>query len=100
MALGCTKPYPLTAVRSVGVLLSPDGYRESGGENLQVLLILRGKEGKYRSHTDVFWGYGTMVSGARKIPEKSKERFHTLESMGDQTQHYNLTIVKYHLKFT
>lgn len=35
-----------------------------------------------------------MVSNAREIPVKSKERFHTLESMGDQTQHYNLTICK------
>jgi len=68
VALGCTKPYPLTAVRSVGVLLSPDGYRESGGENLQVLLILRRKVGKCRSHKMCFWVYGTMVSGEWKKP--------------------------------
>jgi len=40
--------------------------------------------GKCRSHTNVFWVYGTMVSGERNIPEKSKERFHTFNPKGDQ----------------
>lgn len=58
--IGLHKTLTLTAVRSVGVLLSPDGYRDIGVENLEVLLILRRKCGKCRSHTHVFWVYGTM----------------------------------------
>ena len=34
--------------------LYPDGYRETGGENLEVLLILRRKVGKCRSHKMYF----------------------------------------------
>ena len=74
MALGCTKPYPLTAVRSVGVLYIPR-VLGTGGENLQVLLILRRKIGKCRSHKMCFGGYGTMVSDAKDIPEKARSGF-------------------------
>ena len=47
---GLHKTLPVHKVRSVGVLLSPDEYRETGGQNLKVLLVLRGKDGKCRSH--------------------------------------------------
>jgi len=68
VALGCTKPYPLTAVRSVGVLLSPDGYWEIGGENLQVLLILRRKAGKCRSHIMCFGVMERVYEAKRAVP--------------------------------
>lgn len=75
MALGCTKPYPLTAVRSVGVLYLLMGIGKIIRENLQVLLVLRGKVGKCRSHKMCFWVYGTMVSDAKDIPEKARSGF-------------------------
>ena len=58
---------------SVGVL-----YIKIGGENLRVLQFLRGYGGKCRSHKMCFWVYGTMVSDAKNILGKSKERFHTV----------------------
>lgn len=57
--------------------LSPDSYREMGGENLQVLLILRRKVGKCRSHTMCF---GVMERCTLKsIGEKNRGELQSFE---------------------
>ncbi len=40
-----------------------------------------------------FWGYETMISDAKKIPEKSKERFHTFNPKGDQALSLTLRLM-------
>ena len=66
--IGLHKTLPSHKVRSVGVLLSPEGYRETGVRTFQVLLILRRKGGKCRSHTNVFLGLWNDGFGCEEDP--------------------------------